>query len=972
MLILNDYFKNTGSMKHSYKISFLLVLFLNITHSFSQQRTLSFNLLSAKDGLSQNGVMAIHKDSEGYMWFGTRDGLNRYDGYRFKIYRHDDITTSSISNNFINTITEDKNGILWIGTSNGLNSFNKSTQKFTSYQNDKTDNSSISNNHVQTILFCKNGDMWVGTENGLNYKPKGTKKFLRFFNIVHNKTSLSDNNIQAIYEDHKGDIWIGTEAGGLNKFNKKTNQFSIFKHDPSKPNSISSNSVGTITEDKKHQLWIGTDDNGISILDKKGNFSYIKQNKNNKNSISNNRIRDIIFDEVGNVWIGTYNGLNYYNQKNNSFEVYKNTTKNLKSISHNSIRSLLLDNDGFLWAGTYFGGLNLLNLKSKLFSHFQHNPNNHKSLSYNVVGPILEDSNKNLWIGTEGGGLNYFNYKKQEFQRISSVYGSKIIGKTIKSLLLDKDQNLWIGTHLEGLYHLNFKTHTIKHFLNDKKDPNSLINNSITSILEDHSGKIWIGTEAGLNLFHPGSNNIERVNLNTKQSPITYILEDHNKYIWIGTKLDGLMLLENGTIKQYIHDNNNPNSISHNSIYYLFEDSKNHLWIGTYGGGLNLFNQKTGNFTKFRMRDGLVNDIVYSIEEDNNYNLWISAPNGLSKLEVGTGVFKLYTPNNGLPIEEFNLKSSLHHSSGQLFFGGFNGLLSFNSEKIQDSKVTPEVRLTDLKFQNKSVSPLDDTNLLTKPINNTETITFSHNQNIFTIDYLALNYAQLGQNQYAYMLEGLENKWNYVRNKRSATYTNLEPGSYTFKVKAANSDGVWNEKMSTIKIIKLPPYWKTYWTYSIYLILLITVFVFIRKYILIKFNLENNLKLEKLEKQQLEELTQLKLKFFTNISHDFRTPLTLIHGPLQELIESFKNQESHGHLSLIRKNVNFMLRLINQLMDFRKLQTSTLSLKLVHEPIAPFIKEVMYSFQEQAKTHGIKFIFISRIPEGNIYYQVKG
>jgi len=958
--------------KHKIKSYSTFIIFLiasfYINPIFSQNKTVTFNHLSAKNGLSQNGVMAIFKDSKGYMWFGTRDGLNRYDGYRFKVYKHDNLDANSISNNFITTITEDGNGRLWIGTKNGLNSFNRVNEKFTVYKNDSTINNSISNNDILSILCDSNGGLWVGTENGLNLMTQNTTSFKRFHNIFHNQNSLSGNHIYAIYEDSKNNIWIGTKFGGLNKFIKNSNQFTRYKHDPTNSNSISSNFIGTIVENKDGKLWIGTIDNGISILNKDGIFSHIKHLEESDNSLSNNIIWALDFDEHSNLWIATYDGLNYYNTETHKFEVYKSTTGNSGSISHNSIRSLLLDDDDFLWAGTYFGGLNLLNLNSKQFTHFKHNPIEQNSLSNNIVGAMVEDKQGNIWIGTEGGGLNYFDYLNQSFSRIDAFHGKELNCRTIKSLLVDKNQNLWIGTHLNGLKFLNFKTGTIQEYYHEKDNQNSLSDNSIISLIEDQSGRIWIGSESGLNTFDPKTLQINRVQLQKNDSSIMTLFEDSSNNIWVGTKQNGLLLVEQGTIKHYIHDSKNSNSISHNSIYTIFEDSKNQLWIGTYGGGLNLMNRTNNTFIKYRVRDGLVNDIVYNIEEDLQNNLWISTPSGISKFEQEYKIFKNYTPNNGLSIEEFNEKSSLNHSKGHIFFGGLDGFISFNPENIHVSSFTPDLSLTELKLLNKLITPNDKSGLLKKPLNETDEITFSHAQSIFSIDYIALNYDQLGQNKYAYMLDGLETDWNYVGYKRSATYTNLDAGKYTFKLKSANTDGIWNQNIVTLNIIKLPPYWKTTWAYILYTIIAILLFLIIRKYFLIKLHLENNLKLEKLEKQQLEDLTKLKLKFFTNISHDFRTPLTLIHGPLQELIGKFKTQEANSHLLLIKKNVSLMLRLVNQLMDFRKLQTSTLSLLLAKEPLVPFIKEIIFSFQELAKTNDIKFSFTTSIPNKKILF----
>jgi len=948
---------------------FLIILLacLKTGMLFSQNKTPVFKHFSVKDGLSQNGVVDIFKDSKGYMWFGTRDGLNCFDGYNFKIYRHNDENPHSISSNIISVITEDSQGKLWIGTKNGLNSFDRNNQKFTSYKNNPSKNTSISNNEIISILITKNDDLWVGTANGLNLKLKDSTVFEKFHHIINDPNSISGNHIYALYEDKDANIWAGTKSGGLNRLIKNTKSFEKYLHDPSNPKSISSNFISCITQSKDNKLWIGTHDNGISILDSTGVFSNVKYEKSTTNSLSNNRVRELVFDDQDNLWIATYFGLNYYNTKTLKFQTYINNSFNPRSISHNSILSLYLDKNGLLWSGTFFGGLNILNLNSERFAYFQHDPLNKNTLSYNVVSAMVEDKKGNVWVGTEGGGLNYFDFKSQSFSRIKSFNGHSFEFNTIKSLLIDKNNNLWIGTHLYGLIALNFKSGKILRFYNEDNNENSLSDNSVISLIEDNLGKIWIGTESGLNLYDPKTSDIKRVKLNKNNMSIIALLEDSKNNIWVGTRLNGLFSIGNGTIEHFINIPQDKNSLGHNGVYYIFEDSEKRLWVSTYGGGLNLMDKTNGIFKRYRVKDGLINDVVYNIVESNEY-LWIATPSGISKFNLQAKQFKNYSPNNGLPIEELNIQSSLKHSSGNLFFGGFNGLISFNPKNTPDNPFAPNIHITDLKLLNKSILPNDESELLKKNISETKEITFSHNQNIFSIEFIALNYFQLGQNQYAYMLEGLDPDWNYVENNRSATYTNLEPGNYTFKVKAANNDGVWNESITSLNITKLPPFWKTIWAYILYLIIATVIFGIIRKYFLIKLHLENNLKLEKLEKQQIAELTQLKLSFFTNISHDFRTPLTLIHGPLQNLIEKTQTKEELKELLLMNKNVNLMLRLINQLMDFRKIQTGKLNLNLTFEPIFPFLKEILYSFQDFAKTHKIEYSFVNRAVTESMYF----
>lgn len=946
----------------------LILLIGSIQHSIFGQRTNAyFQRLSAKQGLSQNSVMVIFKDSQGYMWFGTRDGLNRYDGYTFTIYRHDGRDKYSLSNNYIRCIAEDNEGVIWVGTEDGLNAFDRSSETFNVYRNDPKDNSSISDNRITSILTAKNGDVWFGTQNGLNFKKSGSNVFQHYFKMVHDENSISSNHIQSIFQDEKLNLWIGTKFGGLNKLINGTDKIKRYQHDPLNHQSLGSDGVRSITMDEKKQLWIGTDD-GIDILNTSQDvFTHLKHIKNEPNSLSNNLIRSMVFDNEGNLWIATYDGLNYYHVNEGTFECYFNAVEDEQSISHNSIRSLYIDELGILWAGTFYGGLNILRPNARQFEHFQHNPFVEGSISYDVVGALAEADQGNIWVGTQGGGLNYFNISTGKFTLVDNLYNQPIKGKTIKSLLIDSEQNLWIGTHLNGLQKIDHNTEQIHSFQVNQNSTNNPGDNSIISLLEDQTGKIWIGTNTGLYMLNQEFK-LEQIEFPYSNVAITSIYQDSKQNIWIGTSKNGLVVFKNGTIAKYNSDLNKSGTISHNSIYEIYEDNKQQIWIGTYGGGLNLFDEETEKFKSYDVNDGLVNNIVYNIELDQEQNMWISTPSGISKFNPEKEAFKNYTPSNGLPLNEINAGSSLSHSNGKIFLGGIDGLMSFVPELVRDNQITSDIILTELKLFNEPVLPNDATQLLKKPINQTSEVIFNHDQNIFTIDFIALNYSQAGNNQYAYKLEGLESNWNYVGKQLSATYTNLSAGTYTFKVRTANSDGIWSDKIASLKIIKLPPYWRTNWAYLSYAILSLIFFLVVRRDFLIKLKLQNKIKLEQLEKHQLEDLTQLKLRYFTNISHDFRTPLTLIHAPLQQMINKITNHDTKSQLLLIKKNVNVLLRLVNQLMDFRKLESNKLSLQLTNEKIIPFIKEVSLSFKEYARLQNINYVFKSRVPNDKIWF----
>lgn len=952
---------------------FGLLFFMNMGYCFAQSEpnNISFNYLSVKHGLSQNGVMAIFKDSKGFMWFGTRDGLNRYDGYTFEVFRHNAQDSTSISNNYVRAITEDANGILWIGTEDGLNSFDRSTEKFKTYKNHRNNVQSLSENAILSLLCSHNGDLWVGTENGLNLKKKDRKQFQRFINKPNDYNSINDNHIYALFQDSRNNIWIGTRSGGLNRYDINTNGFEKFTHDPKNTKTIGSNFVMSIAEAGNGTIWVGTS-NGLSILQADKSFAHIKHIEGKKNTLSNNTIRSLAFDNKGNLWIATYQGLNRFTIANNQFQVYKHTDGVYNSISHDSIRSLFFDENGFLWIGTYFGGINVVNQNAAQFSHFYHNPTNKKSIGFNIVGSMSEDDKGNIYVGTEGGGLYYFNKSEQSFSPVTSFSGKKLNFFTIKSTLFDSKKRLWVGTYLNGLYMMDLKKGTLKLFSEKPNDVDGLWNNAVTRFLEDGAGRIWIGTDKGLNYYDPGTETLRKVRLGkanlSPAPPVTSLFEDAKKTLWVGTKTMGLIKYTNGSIKYYNHNPENQKSISNNSITSINEDAAKRLWIGTYGGGLNLMNRQKETFEKFMTRDGLENDIVYELEIDDNNKIWIATPTGISKFDYPTKTFRNYNPDKGLPIEELNERSALKHSDGTIFMGGSNGLLSFHPRDIKDNALKPQVVLKELKLFNKIVTPGDESGLLKNALDQTKIIEFKHTDNVFTIEYTAFNYPLAGSNQYAYKLEGFEENWNYVGSKKTATYTNLDPGYYTFKVKVANDNGVWSENEISLGILKHPPFWKTAGAYLIYTFLALLLFFIIRRYLLLKLSLENSLKLEKLEKSQLDKHTKLKLSIFTNISHDFRTPLSLIHAPLQEIIKKTIHSPIHHQLLLINKNVALMLRLVDQLMDFRRIESEKIPLKLLNEPLFPFVKEIICSFKEFAKTQNIKYTFTSRLSDKPVWF----
>ncbi len=939
----------------------LLLLINTICFRLSHaQNTEHFNFkhLLVKDGLSQSSIMSIFKDSDGFMWIGTKDGLNRFDGYEFISYNQ---KIPHLTGHVVNSISEDLEGILWIGTTNGLFSFDRKTESYHHFYHDDKDQQSLSDNHVLSTLVRSNGDLWIGTRRGLNKRIQETNQFLRYKSDMTNQKSISNNHINTLYEDADQNLWIGTKYGGLNRLIEGSEYTFTAPFDTADNNR----DIRAILKIGK-SLWIGTGD-GLYILNQYQVFQRFEQAFSTNDTLSNEIIRTMGLDEMGNLWIGTYNGLNYIDMDSGDIKIIKNDPTRPRSLSHNSIRSLYIEDTNMLWIGTHFGGLNILQPQADVFKHYFHNPLSKNTISYNVVSAMVEDNMGNLWIGTEGGGLNYYDFQNESFNQITSFGNESIEAQTIKSLLLDSENNLWIGTHSSGLLKFDLDQNRMEKFELDRGIEYFYSGQkSIIELYEDFDNRIWASTNSGLFRFDKAFTDIEKIDLNNDNVIVNSIFRDSDKNLWLGTQNFGLILYDSEKLTFY-QNNQYPNSINHNIINDIHEDEKGNLWIGS-NGGLNKFLFEKSQFIDVITSHENINNIVYRIEEDYLNNLWLSSPAGLTRYNPFDNTFEFYDLRNELPISEFNKASSFKHSNNQLFFGGFNGLLSFDPQRLINNQKIPSIQLKRLKLSNKEITVDDETGILSQSLLKTHTIEFQPRQNIFTIEYAALNYREVGTTQYAYKLEGLETDWNYVGQRRFAIYSNLSPGTYTFKVKAANKNGLWGDQYASLTIIKKPFIWFTPLAYTIYGIILILLVFGVRKYFLIKLNLENKLKLQKLEKQQLENLNKLELQYFTNIAHDFRTPLTLILGPLQELKSKTKNMEFSYHLELIRKNVNLMLRLINQLMDFRKLSTGKMSLVVKYDYFLPCIKNIALSFKHLAVTNEAKYSVNSNISNIKIWY----
>ncbi len=802
------------------------------------------------------------------MWFGTEDGLNQYDGYTFTVIRNNPDDPNSLSYNNITSIFEDRSGILWIGTFyGGLNKYDPQTKRFFRYQHDPNNLNSLSNNNINVIIQDKSGDLWIGTDGGLNKlippvpsasgseSEESLLSFVRFQNDPNNPNSLSHNIVRSIYEDESGNLWIGTD-GGLNKFIPSENEgpsasLIHYQNNPQNPNSLSHNEVYSIFEDRSGVLWIGTKGGGLNRFDRQKNqFTHYRHSPNNPKSLSHDEVYEIYEDRSGILWIGTNGGgLCIFNREDEEFIAYQHDPSDRTTISNNEIRAIYEDRSGLLWIGTYGGGIDKVDKGKRQFTLYEPNPRDPNSLSHPIVWSIYEDEAGVLWIGTHGGGLNRFDRRRNQWKhyRHNAEDPNSLSNDIVRVVYEDRSGMLWLGTHGGGINQFDRKTEKFTRYLNDPNDSTSLSRNEIRVIYEDRSGVLWIGTYGGgLDRLVPGDKpgspptfvhyRNDSNNPNSLSNDfIRVIYEDRSGVFWIGTEGGGLDKLdrESETFTHYRSDPNNPNSLNNDYIFSIHEDQSGFLWLGTWGGGLNKLvpSDSEGShptFIHYTEKDGLPNDAVYGILEDEQGNLWLSTNNGLSKFDLKTGAFKNYSAEDGLQGNEFNGGSFYKSRSGEMFFGGIEGFNAFYPDQIKDNPYVPPIVITAFQKLNKEVE-------FEKPILVIKELELSYKDYVFSFEFAALDFTAPEKNMYAYKMEGLDEDWIYTSSKkRFATYTTLAPGTYTFRVKGSNNDGVWNEKGTAMQIIITPPIWKTSWFQSIAALLLLGL-----AYILFRRRLKN-------------------------------------------------------------------------------------------------------------------------------------
>ncbi|MEZ0395952.1 MAG: two-component regulator propeller domain-containing protein [Anaerolineales bacterium] len=795
--------------------------------SASTPPIIRFGHLGPAEGLSQSMVTCILQDDQGFLWIGTQDGLNRYDGYTFRVFRPDPADPTSISDNWINTIFQDSQGYLWVGTNEGLNRYDPKTGQFRRFLNDPDNPESLINNTVQVVFEDSRGTLWVGTADGLDRFSPARNGFIHYYTETFLPPDISSNNITAIHEDVNGGLWIGTNGGGLNRYIRTLDGFLHYTHDPANRNSIISNSINAIVSDYNGTLWLATN-RGLDHLDPRLEYAaHYRHYPAIAHSLASNNVLSLYIDRGGNLWVGTSEGLDRFERSTGRFIHYRHQPGNPYSLSASAASVIYEDRGGILWVGTFGGGLNRYDHGQDRFTLYDYQPDNPNSLSGNVVFPILVDSSGQVWVGTYGSGLNRFDPQTGLFTRYRHLPDdpNSLQNDEIWALHMDEDGLLWIGTST-GLDWLDPRTGQFTHYTPAEGDPRPLMSERIYVIHADRRGIYWLGTDTGLYKFNPRTRRVIARYIHQVTDPsslsgneIYSLYEDQDGTLWVGTASDGLNHFDplSERAVRYQHRPGSPGSLSDDTVLTIYRDSRGTLWIGT-GGGLNRYLPESDSFIYYLDTDGLPGNLIYGILEDAGGFLWLSTNYGLSRFDPRSETFRNYTVSDGLPSNEFNLNAYAMAPSGEMYFGGINGLTVFQPNNIQDSTYVPPVVLTSLTTDGQ---PL----LADKASEALQEVTIAWPGRSFEFEFVALGFAQPGRNQYAYLLENFDEDWNYIGTQHSGRYTNLPGGTYTLHLMAANHDGIWNPVPTSIQITVVPPFWQTFWfrALAILLVLLIAI-----------------------------------------------------------------------------------------------------------------------------------------------------
>lgn len=918
------------------------LFFLIIVQNLSGQgiTNIHFKKLQVSDGLSENSVYCILQDHIGYMWFGTKDGLNRYDGNTFKIFQKQDSDPQSLGNNFVRCIEEKDADNLYIGTDHGLYIMNKNKEIFR-LLNQKTTNNLTLNSAINSLKVDKDGTLWIGTMNQgiFQYIPKQDR--LQQVEIEH--IDLGQNATWSVLEDKSGIIWAGTRLGLL-KFNNKINKFQPVKG-LFNPYDNPEFEILSLLEDKKGDLWLGTWGKGLLCFNKQNGI--IGSFLNRSNSVFVSHIRSIFNYTEDELLIGSDDGLYL-------FRLNDNTSKRVDiphfkySLSDQNIYSIARDRENGIWIGTYFGGVNYLNTSLLPIETFYSDVLK-GFLSGKAISQFVEDKTGNLWIATEDGGLNYYDKSTGIIsQPIKASYHNT------HALLLD-DNKLWIGTFSRGLDVYDFNTKKLKNYRHEVDNINSLNDDCIFSLYKTKRGDIYVGTPVGVHLYDRSKDMFKRIE--GINEFIYDIKEDSDGNIWLASYQTGPIKYDIQEKKWIHYSKIRPHDpISSSKLTSIYEDSQNRMIFSSEGKGIFIYEKESDKFRNISQADGLPNNVIYGVLDDPNGYLWLSSNKGIIHFHPDAPEkFELYTIENGFQSNQFNYKSSFKAKDGKFYFGGINGFTSFFPQQFSKikNKVKPNVAITGVHLLDNSNQKL--LKEIQQKINTGERIILKHGQSSFTISFVGLSFLSPLQNQYAYMLEGADDQWTQAGNRQSVSYVNLPAGKYIFKVKASNNDKVWNEQGNATEIEILPPFWLSIPAKILYLILIITGAYFLLSYYEKQSKAKHHRQLASFKIEQEQKSYSSKIEFFTNVAHEIRTPVSLISAPLEEIMENKEiSDDIRNNLILIERNCERLHILINQLLDFRKMEEGRLQINPEHIDLRAFLIEMYERFKKSAQSKKLK------------------
>lgn len=944
-------------IKKSRAIALLLFCSFFVLQTVNAQK-IFFRHYTVSDGLSANTIWDIEQDAQGYMWFGTKYGLSRFDGYDFKSFQYQKGVAGSLGNNFIRKIFKYDAKTLWIGTDEGIYVFNLETEKFTLFK-------PLQHFFINDVIRAKNGDIWIATkaEGIFVYSPKSHA--IKRFN-TRSIPAIASNEVSKILQDDAGEIWIGTYDKGIDVLNPQTNQ--IKQYNTSSPIArISSNVILDLYKDANGDIWIGTMAGGLNLWTKRTNRFTIYQ-RSSGNSISDNIVRAIYEPKPGFICLGTEKGLNIFDRKNNRFTVYQKRSHDPFGINDDAVYNVFKDREGGMWVGTYFGGLNYYHEGNAGFEFYY--PSGAKNaLSGNAVSAFLETGADRMWIGTEDGGLSYFNPVDKSFRKYPfSAKQDSLSYHNIHALYQDKAGNIWIGMYTGGINILNPRTGKIKRYKSDPTNLASLSDNSVYSIDEDRDGRVWVSTISGLNLYDQQNDRFIRIKgKNLDKSCIYQVYQDQDKVIWIATYDNGLISMDqNNRLTQYAYTKK-PGSISSNKVICMLDDGEGNLWLGTDGSGLNVLNKKTGKFKVFA-DENWISSVIYGIVKDKSGMLWFSTNNGLFEYNPRTKTKRSFGKWDNLQSQQYNYKAYYQDSSGKLYFGGINGFNTFQPEEVKSSTAIPKVSFTNFQLFNKDLDVNGGNSPLKQAINYTSEVILNHDQSVLSVSYASLSFITPKKLHYAFKMDGFDKGWNNVGSQRKATYTNLPAGQYRFQVKVIDDLGNGIGKVSSIKITILPPFYKTVTAYVFYLIVLLLGAIWLRRMVYEKALRRNEIKLEQLKNKNEQDFYKQKIAFFTAMAHEIRTPLSLIIAPLEQLLAEKENDQEHmDQLLIMEENSDRLLTLVNQLLDFRRIESDFFEIHLERIELIYLINSIRDRFSPIAKKKELEFVVVSAVKKLDVH-----